>query len=295
MKATTRKGAWVAGITALFVGLYAGLRAIPVSQCEFLHYEPTETKAAAPGTGEEELCSVGPVPFVDVSLAPFPVRIEVLSLAPVGEEEVELLFSLIGPGGDPLLPHELAVTHTRKIHLMLIDPALESYHHLHPEPVGDSGDYRVRFVPRAEKYRYFAEFVPLRTRLLAVADGTLSLAPGEVAGEAAPAPVEMELEGTAEPLRPNRDHRLVLRVRNKTTGSRLPLEKTMDAYAHLVGFEDTLSGYAHMHPTTVDPEIGETVEMEFVFHPTRPGRFRIWAQVRANGRDIFRPFDVEVI
>jgi hypothetical protein len=69
----------------------------------------------------------------------------------------------------------------------------------------------------------------------------------------------------------------------------------MDAYAHLVGFEDSLSGFAHMHPLTVDPSIGETAEMEFIFHPTRTGNFRIWVQVRAEGRDVFRPFDVQVL
>lgn len=292
MKTMRKKMLGVAAVTALFAAIFAGLRAIPISQCEFLHYEPV-AKAVDPGA--EELCSVAPAPFIDVSRTPFPVALKVHALEPVEGGAMELRFSLLGPDGSELLPHDLAVTHTRKIHLMLIDGGLDSYHHLHPEPIGDTGDYRVRFVARAEEYRYFAEFVPVRTRMLSVADGTLSVRPGNVVGEADEGPIRFELEGTAGPLRANRDHTLRLRLRHEEEGRPLPLEETMDAYAHLVGFEDTLSGFAHMHPLTVDPEIGETAEMEFLFHPTRPGNFRIWVQIRADGRDFFRPFDVKVI
>ena len=279
-------------ITLVFLGLFAALRLIPVSECQFLHYEPIDSSA---GGSEEELCSVAPLPFVDVARAPHPVSLRIHSLSAAEGDEVELRFSLLAPDGSLLLPHELAVTHTRRIHLMLIDGSLRSYHHLHPEAIGDSGDYRVRFTPRSETYRYFAEFVPKRSRMLAVADGILNVEPGAVVSETEPVPIAFALEGIEKPLRPNRDHRLVLRLRNEQPGEPLPLEETMDAFAHLVGFEDSLSGYAHMHPLTVDPEIGETAEMEFLFHPTRSGSFRIWVQIRADGRDIFRPFDVQVM
>ncbi len=281
----------ITGLTLAFVALFFVLRAIPVSECKFLHYEPVETALA----GSDELCSIAPVPFVDVAAAPYPVELKILSIRPAEGDQVELRFTLLGPTGEPLLPHELAVTHTRRIHLMLIDESLRSYHHLHPESIGDSGDYRVTFAPRTRQYRYFAEFVPLRTRLLAVADGSFTLDPSRAISDPPEVPIQFELEGLAKPLRPNRDHRLSLRLKNESAGAPLPLEKTMDAYAHLVGFEDSLSGYAHMHPLTVDPVIGDTAEMEFLFHPTRSGNFRIWVQIRANGEDIFRPFDVQVL
>ncbi len=293
MKPTQRKWLGVVGLTLLFTGVFFGLRLIPVSQCEFLHYEPTAESAAAQ-TGEEELCSVAPVPFIDVEKTPFPVALDIHSVRNRDDGQVEILFSILGPDKSLLLPHELAVTHARRIHFMLIDSSMGSYHHLHPEPLADSGDYRVRFKPRAEQYRYFAEFVPLQTRMLSVADGHLEVGGDNIIDSVPEPPVQLELDGVQAPLRANRDHTLRLKLRHKEEGP-LPIEETMDAYAHLVGFEDSLSGYAHMHPLTVDPVIGETAEMEFLFHPTRPGNFRIWVQIRANGEDIFRPFDVEVI
>jgi len=289
-----KKSNWSAilAVTTLFVAVFFGLRAIPVSECAFLHYEPVET--ALQNGGEEELCSIAPKPFVDVVRAPHPVSLRIHSQEQTGDGETEIVVSVLGPDGRPLLPHELAITHSRRLHFMLINDSLDSYHHLHPEPLGDSGDYRVRFRPQSDRYRYFAEFVPLRTRLQSVADGIL-----EVKGSNSPQidtsdSINFALEGIETPLRPNRDHTLRLRLKNRKNGA-LPLEKTMDAYAHLVGFEETLSGFAHMHPLTVDPEIDRDTEMEFVFHPTRTGNFRIWVQIRADGEDIFRPFDVQVL
>jgi len=291
MKKENKKWFKVSGITALFIATFFGLRAIPISECQFLHYEPTEN--ALPGS--DEMCSVAPVPFVDVAATPHPVRLEVHDLRSLESGQMELTFSLLGPDDQFILPHDLAITHTRRIHFMLIDEKLGSYHHLHPEALGDSGDYRVTFVPRSEHYRYFAEFVPLQTRLLSVADGTLDVDPADVIEDSMEVPIAFDLRGIDEPLQSNRDHRLRLHLESKDSEKPLPLEETMDAYAHLVGFEETLSGYAHMHPLTVDPEIGQTTELEFLFHPTRSGNFRIWVQIKANGEDIFRPFDVKVI
>lgn len=293
MNSATRKRLNTIGLTLLFVGLFFALRAIPVSECKFLHYEAVETTGVSE-PGEDELCSVAPVPFVDVVKKPHPVSLDIHSVRSKDNGETEINFSVLGPDGTPLLPHELAVTHTRRIHFMLIDNEMGSYHHLHPESLGNSGDYRVSFVPRSRQYRYFAEFVPLRTRLLSVADGTLQVDGQNISMENHPVAVRFDLQGLDEPLRSNRDHILRLRLENEAEEP-LPLEETMDAYAHLVGFEDSLSGYAHMHPLTVDPAIGETAEMEFMFHPTRKGHFRIWVQVRIDGNDIFRPFDVQVI
>jgi hypothetical protein len=280
-----------AALTGLFALLFIGLRSIPASECKFLHYEPQVNET----TGEEELCSGAPKPFVDVTVAPFPVELEVLSVKEGERGSQTILFALLNPRGDRLLPHELAITHSERIHLLLIDESLDSYHHVHPEAIGDSGLYQFEFIPRTTRYRYFAEFVPQRTRQLAVADGFFDF---ELPGDAAPlptAPIEFRLEGDRKQFRVNRDHRLTLKLVHEESGQKLPLEKTMDAYAHLVGFEKTLSGFAHMHPLTVDPAITDEAEMEFIFHPTRRGTFRIWVQIRADGKDLFRPFDFEVI
>lgn len=289
---------WLSGwkgtgvLTLLFVGIYVGARNMPDAQCQFLHFEMQPVGV----DGEEEMCSTAPLPFIDLRRKKFPVQLRKTDLRQVEEGAYEITFELLGPSGARILPHEIAVTHARQVHLLLIDDSLESYHHVHPEPYGTSGLFKVEVQPRATSYRYFAEFVPHRSRQLAIADGEFEFSTANTDSPERPSPeVEVTLRGLDQPLRRNRDHRIFLDLKTLQPGETLPLEMTMNAFAHLVGFEDSLSGYAHMHPQTVDPKISESAELEFVFHPTLAGRHRIWVQFRIDGEDIFKPFDLEVI
>ena len=279
-------------ITALSVGLYFGIRAIPASECGFLHYDAVEV--LADGT---ERCEGGPTPFINVRRAPFPVSMEVLSQRGLEDGQVELRIELRGPDNRPLLPHQIAITHTERIHLMLVEDSMGHYHHLHPKAEGDSGVYSVKFQPKAERYRYFAEFVPVRTRALAIADGKLDFSSNH---EGHPTPtsrtdrLQAEVLGAESPLRRNRDTTLTLRLSGEN-GETPSLERIMGAYAHVVAFEESLSGYAHMHPLNPDPRIDGALEMDFLFHPTLSGNYRIWVQIMHDGVEHMIPFDAEVL
>lgn len=289
-----RKKRWVVvvALTLAFGGLYAGLRLIPEAQCRFLHYE---LQAVGPN-GEEEMCSTAPMPFINLERKRFPIQARVTSKEEAGDGLYEITFEVLNPSGYRIMPHEIAITHTERLHLLMIDETMGSYHHLHPEPLGSSGLYRFQFEPRTENYRFFVEFVPFRTRQLAIANGSMSFSSWSDEPKKTDYPqVQLRMAGLDQPLRRNSDNRIYLEMNSAAPGKKLPLEKTMNAYAHLVGFEETLSGYAHMHPLTVDPEIGESARLEFIFHPTMPGPHRIWVQIRVDGQEVFHPFDAEVM
>jgi len=293
MKNNGRTWLTVAVLTLAFSSLYAGLRMLPETQCRFLHYELQEVGP----NGEEEMCSTAPMPFINLKRKRFPVQARLINKEETEPGTYEITFEVLNPTGYRILPHEIAVTHTERIHLLLIDESMGSYHHLHPEPMGSSGLYRFQFQPRTENYRFFVEFVPFRTRQLAIAYGEMSFSSWKSDSEKEQAfpKVNLRMAGIEQPLRRNSDNRIFLEMESVQEGEKLPLEKTMNAYAHLVGFEETLSGYAHMHPLTVDPVIGESTRLEFLFHPTLSGPHRIWVQIRVDGEEIFHSFDAQVM
>ena len=75
------------------------------------------------------------------------------------------------------------------------------------------------------------------------------------------------------------------------------LEPVMGAFAHGVGFSSDLEAVLHVHPHGDEPRSkAERAGPEIAFHvsPDRAGFYRLYIQVRINGRDIFAPFGVHV-
>ena len=49
--------------------------------------------------------------------------------------------------GDPVSPADLIETHTKKIHLFIVDSSLTDYHHEHPVATRNPGEYSFSFTP----------------------------------------------------------------------------------------------------------------------------------------------------
>ena len=67
--------------------------------------------------------------------------------------------------GLPLAAADVALSHTRKIHLLAIDPSLQDYQHLHPEadPLF-KGIWRFTLTPqKAGIYQVFLDLIPIRS------------------------------------------------------------------------------------------------------------------------------------
>lgn len=284
-------------ITVAAVALYAGFRALPTGTN--LHQVDFNTQ----GKGMIELCDPSNPQFVAVTTARSPVTMSVRTDTPAATgRESRLTLTLTTSTGKPVGDRNLLVQHTRKLHLLVVDPTLRDYQHLHPEPGEIDGEWTVAFTPRlAGTYRVFADLVPVPTGRSLYTGADLPVA-GEVAVNANRLSWDALVDRyrfkltPAAPLRAGQPADLVFTVLSPDNGP-VPLEPVMDAYAHLVAFDQRNSGFAHLHP--VEPPLqpfADPTKPALNFKITIPdaGVYVIWAQVKLAGREVFAPFWFEV-
>jgi hypothetical protein len=104
------------------------------------------------------------------------------------------------------------------------------------------------------------------------------------------------LTPSAQPVRANKLVDLKFTI-ERIGGGPVPLQVIMNAFAHLVAFDDQRSGFAHMHPQEYDitkPPDAVHPMLTFKLQLPRAGRYVIWSQVLIAGREIFAPFWFDV-
>jgi hypothetical protein len=78
---------------------------------------------------------------------------------PAPGKPVTLTLTLTGADGKPLGPNEIKTEHEHKVHVMIVDSALEDYSHVHGEPGAKPGEWTVSFTPKhPREYRVWADF-----------------------------------------------------------------------------------------------------------------------------------------
>jgi len=241
------------------------------------------------------------IPVVDVR-SPVVLRLEPAA-PPEKGRAIRFVLTMATLSGKPIAPRDLAVSHTEKLHLLVIDPSLGDYQHLHPVPGRVEGTWEFELTPhRAGLYRVFADFTPIATGrgLYAYSDFDV---PGEPERLIEPARTsivdgftfEFSLRGGE--LRAGRTAELDLRISSVKPGEPVPLEPVMGAYAHVVAFDLERLGFAHLHPMAADPLAPpDAVAPRLAFQVTipKPGRYLVWGQVKMEGRDRFAPFSLEI-
>ena len=288
-------------LTLPFVAAYFAIRAAPVEPCEFLH--PRTYNAA----GELDYCGPGDSEFVDLTRRSWPVS---LALQPLDEirvgEPCRFQAAIKQFDGSPLGPEDVALSHTEKIHLLAIDPALRDYQHLHPEPDEvHPGVWNFNLTPsQAGSYRLFFDFIPLRSprRVLLSASFDVPGTSAKPIAKRSRAYVTDNRRFTVqvaddETLKAGEKARLVFEAKDES-GQFLVLQPVMGAFAHLVAFDADRKGFAHLHPfeneTSVEAGQTHSGALTFAFRPPTTGHFRLWAQVRTGDREVFIPFDLLV-
>ena len=208
--------------------------------------------------------------------------------------------------GEPVRLSDLEETHTRKIHLLISDVSETDYHHEHPEPAGN-GEYVFSFTPhRPDTYRVWADLLPSRTRVqqYSVADipsttpRRASLAENELESR------HVEIDGYKFDLsfqnEPIHERETVAGKLQITQLDGQPCNKlgvVMGAFGHFVGFGDDFSTVLHLHPVgpvITDAEARGGPELPFYFRSNKTGLFRLFAQVRIEGKDFFPRFVLRV-
>ena len=302
--------AWfsIAALSAVFVGAYFFLRALPDVECGLLHYIEIVN-----ADGEIELCATNHAGFLDLSRLEYPIKAKLSSVSAIAQgESLRVRLDLKTSGGMPIAPHELAVTHTEKMHVMVIDPSLEDYRHVHPEAVGLDGQYFFDFTPAlAGTYKVFTEIVPLRSRRQAIALSELEVPGQSTAPKFERSMVSLvdgvlfELLKVPDVLETGRDYRLQLHITDPA-GNAIALETVMGAKGHMVAFDSVGTGFAHMHPVgsvasvrtaglSGDGAIDSSdSDLSFMFNVPNPGWYRLFAQIQVKGEAVFGRFDLKV-
>lgn len=231
---------------------------------------------------------------------------------PTAGKTVNLALRLTQKNGAPVNASDLLIAHTQRIHLLIIDPTLGDYHHEHPVPTGNPGEYRCTFTPaKTSSYRVFADVVPAATGIqeyvLADLSGPSAVvarpSPGSQQGnrftsEAGGMRFQLGIGGADRTvLHAQRAQSLTVSVSERDGRPVERLEPIMNAFAHLVGFYEDGRTVVHLHPLGAEVEnaaLRGGPALEFKFYPPKPGSLRLFCQVSVDGKTVFAPFDVTV-
>ena len=295
-------GQWRAAglITAAALALYLLLRWLPTGT----NLSHMDFRVA--GKGALELCDPANPQFIPVVAVRSPVQAGLTSAtAPQVNKETRFTLTLRTASGKPIGPDDLVLSHTRKLHLLIADPTLQDYQHIHPEPGRRAGEWVFALTPaKTGVYRVFADFTPVVTQrgLYAAADFTV---PGDVATVLRTTNTDAQVRGFSFTLETPAvflaGKPADLRLRIESPGVEklpVPLEPVMGAFAHVVAFDEARSGFAHLHPLETDltqkPDPLRPV-LHFKVTIPNPGRYVIWAQVNLGGDEAFAPFWLDVL
>ncbi|MEO8045593.1 MAG: heavy metal-binding domain-containing protein, partial [Spartobacteria bacterium] len=207
---------------------------------------------------------------------------------------------------EPVTLAELFETHTRKIHLLVVDGSLTDYHHEHPQPTGTPGDYAFDFTPT--KPGPYLAWADLRAMPMGLQEYEKAIIAGlglsepiankepRLTGDAGGLHFELNL-GRAR-IKAGEPTSAKLRMTRPDGSGFDRLEPVMAAFAHLVGFNEDKETVLHMHPIGApisnEKERGGP-ELEFKIYAAKPGFVRLFAQVQVEGRQVFVPFNIEIL
>ena len=208
--------------------------------------------------------------------------------------------------GKSLLPADLIETHTRKIHLLIIDSSLTDYHHEHPQPTRNPGEYAFSFTPR--KSGGYRVWVDLRPYPLGLQEYAMTDIPARTTGEpmtdrnvnikATVEGLDYELMLPQTEIRIGRPAFAKLRITTADGKGFTQLEPIMATFAHLVGFNEDYQTVLHMHPKgppVLDATARGGPELEFQIYALKPGFVRLFAQVQIGGVSKFAPFGIRIL
>ena len=285
-------------ITAAALGVFLFFRWLPTGTA----LSHMDFRVDAPNA--IEFCDPLNPQFIPVVAVASPIAMEMKpATTPTAGETVAVKAVLRTSSGKPIGPEDLLVVHTERLHLLIADPTLSDYQHVHPQPGRGAGEWEFEFTPLKEGvYRVFADFTPAATSrgLYASADVNVGAGSGAAATRESDG-AEEEYRFTLQPATPVITARAPMDLRFEVTrvdGGLVPLEPVMDAYAHLVAFDETRSGFAHLHPVEADPawkpDAAKPVLNFKITIPTA-GRYVVWAQVNLGGQEKFVPFWFDVV
>lgn len=206
--------------------------------------------------------------------------------------------------GKPVTSDELAVEYTKKLHLYVADESLRDYHHIHPEPTKNPGEFSFSFTPStSNNYNAWADFTLLRDdrthRLRSVLPGALDRpVRAHVPRNNADTEKGMNFQwSSSEPLRKGAPSIVEVNITDMLGNPVTDLQPVLGAYAHLVGLSADGKSIIHTHPLGTEPTTPENrggPKIRFHVEPDFSGPAQFYLQVRRGGKDVMAEFGQQV-
>ena len=192
-----------------------------------------------------------------------------------------------------------ATVHEKQFHLFVISQDLQHYDHVHPEQQADGSWLLTVTLPRAGYYRLYSDFLPAGGTPQVIALPLVTSAfRGDIASSSARLVLDRELTSTVgtmrvslalpeTPLTAGREEKFAFELTDLRTGAPVTdLEPYLAAWGHtLLLSEDTLAVvHAHpLEPVLDDPAArgGPVITFKAMF--PKPGRYRLWTQLKRAG------------
>lgn len=206
--------------------------------------------------------------------------------------------------GAPLTSDELAVVHTKKLHLLVVDKSLGDYHHIHPEPTGKPGEFAFSFTPATgNSYTAWADLTlingqnhKLKNELPSASSRRAPLAPITINDAVVVDDLKVTMS-LSDPLQQGASSMAEFTVTDRNGKPVTDLEPLMGAYAHLVGFSADGKTLMHSHPMGVEPQNENErggPKLSFHIEPEASGPTQLYLQVKRKGEEIYLPFGQRV-
>ena len=237
--------------------------------------------------------------------APAEAQTITFSLAPAEALEAGKTTQVVGTllrDGKPLTFADLKEVHTRKLHLLVIDPSLTDYQHIHPLPGKKPGEYVFDFTPKlAAHYRAWADITPLSGAHAYVRADMGAPLPAAAhvdklqSYEASQDGLQLKLSFDMPPQAGKAAMGQVVITKDGKPFTQL--EPVMGAFAHIVAFSEDYQDILHVHPMGKEPQAPEErggSVLEFHIEPKVSGFIKLFVQLRIDGKDVFVPFGVDV-
>ncbi|MBA4750266.1 MAG: hypothetical protein H2057_06585 [Alphaproteobacteria bacterium] len=204
----------------------------------------------------------------------------------------------------PVLLDDLKEVHTEKIHLLIIDPSLSDYTHIHPVPTKTPGVYTFEWSPKLKgaSYKLWADVHPLSTDRQEYTSTML---------EEGQASQKIEADDTREavvdgyrfnlqfegPLEKGQAVGGVVKITDDKGRPVTILEPLMGAYGHLVGFGDDFETLIHIHPMGPEPTEDSArggPDLSFHLEPGEVDFIKFFVQVKIDGKELYAPFGLKI-
>lgn len=205
--------------------------------------------------------------------------------------------------GRPLSLDGLKEAHTKRLHLLVIDPSLSDYHHIHPVAGKNPGEYTFDFTPlKNDSYRVWADVIPAATGKQEYVRTDMGMSAKEKASINKSTSMIATVEGYTFTLSLDGEPKAGTPVMGSVTVAKdgqpfTQLEPVMGAFAHVVGFTEDYNSVLHVHPMGKEPSSDAErggPKLEFHIEPEKAGFVKLFAQVRIGGKDIYAPFGIAV-